>query len=167
MAALVSIAPSHQQFFAGHGNHFQQWYTLQVKWVMEPVLARLGVRHVSRNFGNGGLGMAHNGLGAYAIYGADVDMLMWDSSMTEKEDKAQDLFHRRGLMSGFGSGNSTNGDYHSQNKITVLWTKSGSAAKFWNEKAGEDVGGKGSGKSGLCKGRTWEEIQNNIRYAAR
>jgi hypothetical protein len=50
---------------------------------MEPIFARLGVRHESRNFGNGGMGTAHNGIAAGSIYGPDVSLLMWDSGMTE------------------------------------------------------------------------------------
>mmetsp|Transcript_39931 Transcript_39931/g.96377 ORF Transcript_39931/g.96377 Transcript_39931/m.96377 type:complete len:658 (+) Transcript_39931:231-2204(+) len=137
---------------AGHGNHFQQSYTIQVQWILEPIFARLGVKHSSRNFGQGGLGTTQNGLGATSIYGPDIDMLMWDSGMTEKEEKARDLFHRQGLLS---------------YKVPVLWTESVAAAKFWNEKAGVDVGMKGSGRSGIRKGKTWDEIQNNITYAAR
>jgi hypothetical protein len=64
---------------AGHGNLFQQSYTLQVQWIVESIFARLGVRHQSRNFGMGGLGTTQNGLATKAIYGYDVDMLLWDS----------------------------------------------------------------------------------------
>ena len=64
---------------AGHGNIFQQSYTLQVQWILEAVFARLGVRHQSRNFGMGGLGTTQNGIATKAIYGYDVDMLLWDS----------------------------------------------------------------------------------------
>jgi hypothetical protein len=64
---------------AGHGNHFQQSYTLQVQWILEALFARLGVRHQSRNFGLGGLGTTQSGLAAKSFFGHDVDMLMWDS----------------------------------------------------------------------------------------
>jgi hypothetical protein len=64
---------------AGHGNHFSQSYTLQVAWIMEPIFARLGVKHQSRNFGNGGLGTQQNAIAGGSIYGPDVDLLMWDS----------------------------------------------------------------------------------------
>jgi hypothetical protein len=57
---------------AGHGNHFQQSYTLQVQWILEAVFARLGVRHQARNFGNGGLGTVQNGMGSGSVYGPDV-----------------------------------------------------------------------------------------------
>lgn len=77
-------------FCSTRSNHFQQSYSLQVQWIMEAVFARLGVRHQARNFGNGGMGTLHNGLGASSIYGPDVDFLMWDSSMTEKESEAGD-----------------------------------------------------------------------------
>ena len=61
---------------AGHGNHFQQSYTLQVQWILEAVFARLGIKHQSRNFGNGGLGTIQHGLGAAGVFGPDVDVLM-------------------------------------------------------------------------------------------
>jgi hypothetical protein len=64
---------------AGHGNHFQQSYTLQVQWILEGVFSRLGVRHQSRNFGLGGLGTTQSGLATKSIFGHDVDMLLWDS----------------------------------------------------------------------------------------
>jgi hypothetical protein len=57
---------------AGHGNHLQQSYTLMVSWVLQPVLARLGVRHQARNFGNGGMGTVHNGMGSGSVYGPDI-----------------------------------------------------------------------------------------------
>lgn len=64
---------------AGHGNHFQQSYTLQFQKVMEPVFARLGVQCTARNIGMGGLGTSQNALAAGDLYGHDMDILMWDS----------------------------------------------------------------------------------------
>ena len=64
---------------AGHGNNFIQSYTVQVQWILEAIFARLGVRHVSKNFANGGLGTIQHGLAASSVYGPSIDMLMWDS----------------------------------------------------------------------------------------
>jgi hypothetical protein len=66
---------------AGHGNLFQQSYTLQIQWILEGVFARLGVKHEARNFGMGGLGTSQNGMAASSIYGHDIDFLHWDSGM--------------------------------------------------------------------------------------
>lgn len=85
---------------AGHGNLFPQSYTLQVQQHLEPVLARLGVYHKSHNFGMGGLGTVQNGVAIRNLYGSNIDVLMWDSSMTEKEPPVKDLFARQGLLSG-------------------------------------------------------------------
>eukprot|EP00535_Pseudo-nitzschia_heimii_P007515 CAMPEP_0197188352 /NCGR_PEP_ID=MMETSP1423-20130617/17661_1 /TAXON_ID=476441 /ORGANISM="Pseudo-nitzschia heimii, Strain UNC1101" /LENGTH=873 /DNA_ID=CAMNT_0042640159 /DNA_START=22 /DNA_END=2643 /DNA_ORIENTATION=+ len=85
---------------AGHGNHFTQSYTLQVQWILEAVFSRLGVRHQSRNIGLGGLGTTQTGVATKQILGHDVDMLMWDSGMTEKEPKARDMFFRQGILGG-------------------------------------------------------------------
>ena len=67
---------------AGHGNNFIQSYTVQVQWIMEAVFARLGVRHASKNFANGGLGTIQHGLAASSVYGPSIDMLVWDSGKT-------------------------------------------------------------------------------------
>jgi len=85
---------------AGHGNHFQQSYTLQVQRVLEPVFARLGVLFEAHNIGMGGLGTIQNGMASGDVYGREVDVLMWDSSMTEKELSVYDVFARQGLMAG-------------------------------------------------------------------
>lgn len=69
---------------AGHGNHFQQSYTHAYGVILEPVFARLGVFATSRNFGFGGLGTLQTGMASAALMGPDVDVLMWDSGMTEK-----------------------------------------------------------------------------------
>jgi hypothetical protein len=83
---------------AGHGCHFQQSYTLQVQRIMEPILARMGVYHQSHNFAMGGLGTAQNCLAARELYGPNIDVLMWDSGMTEGEDYVRDLFARNGFL---------------------------------------------------------------------
>ena len=59
---------------AGHGNHFQQSYTLQFQKVMEPIMARLGVKLMSHYLGYGGLGTVHSTLGAGDIYGKEIDI---------------------------------------------------------------------------------------------
>lgn len=85
---------------AGHGNHFQQSYTLQVQRVLEPVLARLGVYHKSHNYGVGGMGTLQNGLASADLYGPRMDILLWDCGMTEGDETVKDLFARTGLLTG-------------------------------------------------------------------
>ena len=46
---------------------------------MYPIFARLGVKLVTRNMAQGGLGTMHSSMGSGSIYGDDVDLLLWDS----------------------------------------------------------------------------------------
>ena len=69
---------------AGHGNNFIQSYTIQIQWILEALFARLGVRHISKNFANGGLGTIQHGLAASSVYGPSIDMLIWDSGMASR-----------------------------------------------------------------------------------
>jgi len=84
---------------AGHGNHFVQSYTHTTGRYLEPVFARLGVTHESRNFGMGGMGTIHNSIGMGAIYGQDIDLIRWDSGMTEGSPN-MDVFYRQAVASG-------------------------------------------------------------------
>ena len=130
---------------AGHGNHFQQSYTLQVQWILEAVFARLGVRHIARNFGNGGLGTIHNSMAAADIYGHDVDMIMWDSGMTEKPKENIELMHRQALIG-------------SKFKVPILWTLAEKQALQFYEQAKVPFGIPGSGYKGLPTVSTYEEL---------
>lgn len=82
---------------AGHGNNFQQQYTMQFNKIMEPVFHKLGMRLISRNLAMGGLGTTHFSCGSATLYG-EADFFTWDSSMTEKERADIDLFHKQGLL---------------------------------------------------------------------
>jgi hypothetical protein len=138
---------------AGHGNHFQQSYTLQIQWILEGVFARMGVQHIARNFGNGGLGTIHNGIAAADIYGHDVDMIMWDSSMTERPAKDLELFHRQALIG-------------SKFKVPVLWTLAENQALQFYQKAKVPFGIPGTGEKGLPEVKTYEELMARP-YASR
>lgn len=105
----------------------------------------MGVQFIARNFGNGGLGTVHNGMAAGDIYGHDVDMLMWDSGMTENNNRPQELLHRQGLLA-------------SQFKVPVLWTKSERIAREYNIAAGVEIGIPGNGNKGLQKSNTLEQL---------
>ena len=85
---------------AGHGNHFQQSYTLQIAKILEPIFARLGVKMEARNFAMGGLGTLQSSMAAGDIYGRDIDVLIWDSGMTEGDQRFNDVFRRQGIISG-------------------------------------------------------------------
>ena len=52
---------------------------MQFHKIMYPVFARLGVKLVTRNFGMGGMGTIHNGIGSGSIYGDEIDLILWDS----------------------------------------------------------------------------------------
>ena len=133
------------RFLSEHRNHFSQSYTLQVQWILEAVFARLGVKHQARNFGNGGLGTIHNALGAGSVYGPDVDMLMWDSSMTEGDLKDIDVFGRQAILGGL--------------KVPVLWNLKPDILKIYHIKAEIDVGHTGSGKVGIPKQESVADIE--------
>jgi len=100
MSSIYKLTPPNLiTFWTHHRNHFQQSYALQIQRVLEPVFARLGIKHYSRNTGMGGLGTIQNAMGAQDIYGRDVDILIWDSGMTEKDHSPDfDLFARQGLL---------------------------------------------------------------------
>ena len=139
-------------FFPFCSNHFVQSYTSQVQWILEPVFARLGVKHQARNFGMGGLGTVHNALGSGSIYGPDVDVLMWDSSMTEKDSANQDLFHRQYLLAG--------------GKVPVLWSLALGTITHLHLNADADVGFLGEGTHGIARADTMEDL-NAQPWAAR
>ena len=52
---------------------------MQFHKVMYPVFARMGVKLITRNVGQGGLGTIQAGMGSGSIYGDEVDVLLWDS----------------------------------------------------------------------------------------
>ncbi len=117
-----------------------------MQWILEAVFARLGVRHEARNFGMGGLGTVQNGLGAASIYGPDVDILMWDSGMTEREDSSQDLLHRQYILGG--------------GKVPVLWSLALRTIQRLHLDAGADVGFPGEGLDGIPVASTLEQYQD-------
>lgn len=84
---------------AGHGNNFQQQYTMQFANILEPVFQKLGIRLIARNLAMGGLGTTHFSLGSSTLYG-EKDFMMWDSGMTEKSLADQDLFNKQALLGG-------------------------------------------------------------------
>lgn len=56
---------------------------MQFHKVMYPIFARLGVKLITRNVGQGGLGTIQAGMGSGSIYGDEVDILLWDSGKLE------------------------------------------------------------------------------------
>ena len=52
---------------------------MQFHKIMYPVFARLGVKLITRNVGQGGLGTLQAGMGSGSIYGDEIDLLLWDS----------------------------------------------------------------------------------------
>jgi hypothetical protein len=46
---------------------------------MAPIFARLGVKLITRNMAQGGMGTVHSSMGSGSIYGNEVDLLIWDS----------------------------------------------------------------------------------------
>jgi len=140
---------------AGHGNHFKQSYIMQFHKIMEPVFNALGVPLLSRNLARGGLGTLQDSLGFRDMYGEDIDVLIWDSGMTEGRDKkAVDTFYRQGLISG--------------NRVPYILDGGGSKniISFYHLNANADVGAIGSGMVGIPE--CVDEIQcEKFPYATR
>ena len=83
---------------AGHGNQFQQNKQITFHHLMEPVFDKLGVRLVSRNMGQGGVGTLQFSIGGKDLYG-EADIMEWDSAMTEKGNTV-DLWNKQAILSG-------------------------------------------------------------------
>ena len=125
---------------------------MQVQRILEPVFARLGVSFQARNFGQGGLGTLQNGLAASSLYGPDVDMLMWDSSMTEPSDKAVDMLSRQAILGG--------------SKVPFFINLREKVAKELYEKVKADVGFKLSAMSSIPMAEDLTDIEM-MPYAVR
>ena len=84
---------------AGHGNNFRQTKAMQFHHLMEPIFDKLGVRLISRNSAQGGVGTAPSAFAGGVIYG-EKDILLWDSSMTERDPGASDTFQKQAIIGG-------------------------------------------------------------------
>lgn len=122
---------------AGHGNHFKQSYMMAFHHMMKPIFDRLGVTLITRNIAYGGLGTLQSGLGAQSIFGDDIDMIIWDSGMTEKEKRAVDLLYRQTIL---GS-----------KRVPFLWGDHVEVLKMLHHEIGADVGQFGRGLSGVIE----------------
>jgi hypothetical protein len=119
-----------------------------VAWIVEPIFARLGVKHQSRNFGNGGLGTQHNAFAGGSIWGPDVDMLMWDSGMTEGGNRDPDLMMRQGMIGGM--------------KVPVLWNFNAGTMIKYHEKADVDIIWNANSRLGVPQQNTLEDIDKTV-----
>lgn len=52
---------------------------MQFHKIMHPIFARLGVKLITHNIANGGLGTIQNAMAAGSLYGEEVDIILWDS----------------------------------------------------------------------------------------
>jgi len=136
----------------GQGNHFRQSYMMQFHKVMYPIFARLGVKLITRNVGQGGLGTIQAGMGSGSIYGDEVDVLLWDSGMTEKDKEHIDVFYRQALLAG--------------NRVPVLWGGPFELLKMLHEEADVDVGDWGTAMDGIPEVESVEQA-NDLPWAAR
>lgn len=137
---------------AGHGNHFHQSYMMQLHKVLAPVLARLGVQLITRNLAQGGLGTLHNALGSGSIYGNDIDVILWDSGMTEKAPAHIELFMRQAILGG--------------KKVPMLIGGSFDILRKLYIEVDADVGELGNGKDGI-EPVVSEAHAQTLPYAAR
>jgi hypothetical protein len=119
---------------------------------MEPIFARLGVKGTASNMGMGGLGTMHNSIGAGSIYGHDVDILVWDSGMTEGGYADQGIFATQGLL---GS-----------DRAPFLWFERISCLNQLFTETDADVGVYGNGRAILKEVETFEALAEQA-WAAR
>jgi hypothetical protein len=137
---------------AGHGNHFQQSYTLQFQKVMEPVFARLAVKLQSHNIAFGGLGTLQTSLGSGDLFGKEIDILVWDSSMTEPSDEAYDFYVRQAVFAG--------------NRVPVLMGGMGHVLTYLGKSINFPVGLFGTGIAGVPE-TTDATMAESVKWMAR
>jgi len=100
---------------------------MQFYRVMRPIFERLGVKLITRNISQGGLGTVQGAMGSAGIYGDEIDLMLWDSGMTESGAPEHiDLFLRQALMAG--------------KRVPVVWGGNFELLRMLHEEADADVG---------------------------
>lgn len=135
---------------AGHGNHFRQSYTHQMHRILAPIFARLGVKLITRNMSQGGLGTIHHTLGFKDMYGDEIDLVLWDSGMTEGNQESIDLFYRQALLSG--------------KRVPVIWGGDFHLLQNLHNNADADVGEFGVGSDGIILSESEDQVKQ-LPYA--
>jgi hypothetical protein len=125
---------------------------MQFHKIMAPIFARMGVKLITKNMAQGGLGTIHNALGSGSLYGNEIDLLLWDSGMTEPNAGHQDLFLRQGLLGG--------------NRVPVVWGGNFDVLRALHEEADVDVGDFGYGTDGVIPVVS-EEQAKTVPFASR
>ena len=116
---------------------------------MEPIFARLGVYHQSRNFGHGGgIGTIQDSIGAGSLYGPDISMLIWDAELVDEKERDIDLLARQAIMGGM--------------KIPVFWHLPWNLARRLHNSIHLDVGSMGTAMSGIPLSRTKRHVDNTV-----
>lgn len=139
---------------AGHGNNFHQSYMMQFHEIMEPIFDRLGMILVSANRAQGGMGTVQASLAGQTIYG-EKDVMLWDSSMTEKSAGAQELFMRQMLLTG--------------HRVPILLDVGGGKVTMdrIRQESGAHVGGLTTGNPSILAQTTSVEQAETLPFALR
>jgi hypothetical protein len=100
MVPLVWATGGHSAT-AGHGNFYNESYTAYLGQAAKSVFRAVGIQFVARGYAMGGTAAAPEiALCAKEIFGADIDVLVWDFGMTDGNNIwKQLLYHwRAGLI---------------------------------------------------------------------
>lgn len=130
---------------AAPGNHFRQSYAMQLHRVVAPVLARLGVKLVTRNLSHRHASSLPAAMAQ--TWGTDtkrgVDVLIWDEGPWERTRREKDLFLRQALLSS---------SIHTEKVPMVLMGGTESdweLLRMYHEKADIDIGRFGTALYGV------------------
>ena len=108
---------------------------MQFHKVMKPIFARLGVKLITRNISQGGMSTIQGAMGSAGIYGDEIDLMIWDSGMTERVPEHTDLFLRQALIGG--------------KRVPVVWGAPFDLLRMLHEEADADVGEFGRGTADM------------------
>jgi len=140
---------------AGHGNHFQQSYLMQLHSFISPIFTQLGIKLKIYNLASRGSSTLHSSLGSGSIYGSKIDMLLWDDTQSKMSPQVLDLLVRQSILAG--------------DRPPVIWARSGGAfpvLRLLNLKGDIDCGGFGSGLIGVPVSKN-EAQAKTLPYATR
>ena len=80
---------------AGHGNLFNDSYPIVFKQAFAPLCDAAGIELIVRNVALGGLPSFPNSLCMKDVFGADLDLIVWDYRIVEHDDDKGELFIRQ------------------------------------------------------------------------